>query len=71
VSGRLNFYLIDKFKTLVKKLKSVVFTTHTPEMAGNEVFTFCFPRENWFRIARAVLTESSKLLKVRQNEHSC
>ncbi|QJD98220.1 alpha-glucan family phosphorylase [Mucilaginibacter robiniae] len=32
----LNFYLYDKFKSLDEVRKRVVFTTHTPEMAGNE-----------------------------------
>jgi starch phosphorylase len=32
----LNFYLYDKFKSLDEVKKRVVFTTHTPEMAGNE-----------------------------------
>jgi starch phosphorylase len=30
------FYLLDKFKTLDEVKKRVVFTTHTPEKAGNE-----------------------------------
>jgi len=32
----LNFYLYSKFKDLAEVKKRVVFTTHTPEMAGNE-----------------------------------
>lgn len=32
----LNFYLYEKFKNLDEVRKRVVFTTHTPEMAGNE-----------------------------------
>jgi starch phosphorylase len=32
----LNFYLYSKFKDLAEIKKRVVFTTHTPEMAGNE-----------------------------------
>lgn len=32
----LNFYLYNKFKSLDEVKKRVVFTTHTPEMAGNE-----------------------------------
>ncbi|MDL5050253.1 hypothetical protein QQ054_30060 [Oscillatoria amoena NRMC-F 0135] len=30
------FYLLDKFKNLNEVKKRVVFTTHTPEKAGNE-----------------------------------
>lgn len=36
----LNFYLYDKFKNLDEVKKRVVFTTHTPEMAGNEEHSF-------------------------------
>jgi starch phosphorylase len=32
----LNFYLYNKYKSLDEVKKRVVFTTHTPEMAGNE-----------------------------------
>ena len=32
----LNFYLYSKFQNLEEQKKHVVFTTHTPEMAGNE-----------------------------------
>lgn len=32
----LNFYLLYKYKSLEEVKKRVVFTTHTPEMAGNE-----------------------------------
>jgi starch phosphorylase len=32
----LNFYLYNKYKNLDEVKKRVVFTTHTPEMAGNE-----------------------------------
>ncbi len=32
----LNFYLYQKYKSLDEVKKRVVFTTHTPEMAGNE-----------------------------------
>ncbi|WP_345951984.1 alpha-glucan family phosphorylase [Mucilaginibacter sp. PAMB04274] len=35
-SVSLNFYLYAKFKSLEEVKKRVVFTTHTPEMAGNE-----------------------------------
>ncbi|WDF55763.1 alpha-glucan family phosphorylase [Mucilaginibacter sp. KACC 22063] len=36
----LNFYLYDKFRNLADVKKRVVFTTHTPEMAGNEAHSF-------------------------------
>lgn len=36
----LNFYLYDKYKTLEEVRKRVVFTTHTPEQAGNEEHRF-------------------------------
>ncbi|WP_158828576.1 alpha-glucan family phosphorylase [Mucilaginibacter lacusdianchii] len=35
-SVALNFYLYSKFRNLDEVKKRVVFTTHTPEMAGNE-----------------------------------
>ncbi|MGY4386189.1 starch phosphorylase [Pedobacter sp. UYP24] len=36
----LNFYLYEKYKTLAEVRKRVVFTTHTPEKAGNEEHSF-------------------------------
>jgi starch phosphorylase len=36
----LNFYLYAKFKSLAEVKKRVVFTTHTPESAGNEAHNF-------------------------------
>jgi starch phosphorylase len=36
----LNFYLYAKFKSLAEVQKRVVFTTHTPESAGNEVHSY-------------------------------
>jgi starch phosphorylase len=36
----LNFYLYTKFKTLEALKAHVVFTTHTPEMAGNEEHSY-------------------------------
>lgn len=36
----LNFYLYEKYKTLEEVRKHVVFTTHTPEKAGNEEHSF-------------------------------
>ncbi|MGF7082165.1 alpha-glucan family phosphorylase [Mucilaginibacter sp. UYCu711] len=36
----LNFYLYAKFKSLAEVQKRVVFTTHTPESAGNEAHNF-------------------------------
>jgi starch phosphorylase len=36
----LNFYLYNKFKSLDEVRKHVVFTTHTPEAAGNEEHNF-------------------------------
>ncbi|AMR29999.1 alpha-glucan family phosphorylase [Mucilaginibacter sp. PAMC 26640] len=36
----LNFYLYEKFKTLDEVRRRVVFTTHTPEQAGNEAHRF-------------------------------
>ena len=41
----LNFYLYDKFKNLEEVKKRVVFTTHTPEMAGNEQHSFSLLEE--------------------------
>ncbi|WP_207536040.1 alpha-glucan family phosphorylase [Desertivirga arenae] len=39
-SVSLNFYLYSKFKSLPEVNKRVVFTTHTPEAAGNEEHRF-------------------------------
>jgi starch phosphorylase len=39
-SVSLNFYLYAKYKSLEEVKKMVVFTTHTPEMAGNEAHNF-------------------------------
>ncbi len=39
-SVSLNFYLYSKFKDLEEVKKRVVFTTHTPEAAGNEEHAF-------------------------------
>jgi starch phosphorylase len=36
----LNFYLYSKYKSLEEVKKRVVFTTHTPELAGNEQHSF-------------------------------
>jgi len=36
----LNFYLLSKHKGLEEVKKQVVFTTHTPEMAGNEAHSY-------------------------------
>jgi starch phosphorylase len=39
-SVSLNFYLYAKYKSLEEVKKRVVFTTHTPEMAGNEAHRY-------------------------------
>ncbi len=39
-SVSLNFYLYAKYKSLAEVRKRVVFTTHTPEMAGNEAHSY-------------------------------
>jgi len=39
-SVSLNFYLLAKYKNLDDVKKRVVFTTHTPEMAGNESHSY-------------------------------
>lgn len=39
-SVSLNFYLYAKYKSLEEVKKRVVFTTHTPEMAGNEEHSY-------------------------------
>jgi len=44
----LNFYLFDKFKSLAELKKRVVFTTHTPEMAGNESHSYALLKEMSF-----------------------
>ncbi|MCC8425494.1 alpha-glucan family phosphorylase [Mucilaginibacter sp. UR6-11] len=44
----LNFYLLAKYKSLEAVKKRVVFTTHTPEMAGNEAHTYSLLKEMSF-----------------------
>lgn len=44
----LNFYLYAKFKSLEEVKKRVVFTTHTPEMAGNEEHSYALLKEMSF-----------------------
>jgi starch phosphorylase len=47
-SVSLNFYLYAKYKSLEEVRKRVIFTTHTPEMAGNEAHTFGLLKEMSF-----------------------
>jgi starch phosphorylase len=47
-SVSLNFYLYAKYKSLEEIKKRVVFTTHTPEMAGNESHNFGLLKEMSF-----------------------
>jgi starch phosphorylase len=47
-SVSLNFYLFAKYKTLDEVKKRVVFTTHTPEMAGNESHSYSLLKEMSF-----------------------
>lgn len=44
----LNFYLHAKYKNLDEIKKKVVFTTHTPEMAGNEAHRYSLLKEMSF-----------------------
>ncbi|MGZ3814312.1 MAG: alpha-glucan family phosphorylase [Mucilaginibacter sp.] len=44
----LNFYLYSKYKSLEEVKKRVVFTTHTPEAAGNEEHRFSLLKEMSF-----------------------
>lgn len=44
----LNFYLYNKYKSLDEVKKRVVFTTHTPEMAGNESHSYSLLTEMSF-----------------------
>jgi starch phosphorylase len=44
----LNFFLYSKFKTLEEIKKRLVFTTHTPEIAGNEEHDFELLKEMCF-----------------------
>jgi len=44
----LNFYLYSKFKSLEEIKKRVVFTTHTPELAGNEEHDYKLLKEMSF-----------------------
>jgi starch phosphorylase len=44
----LNFYLYSKYKSLEEIKKRVVFTTHTPEAAGNEEHRFALLKEMSF-----------------------
>ena len=47
-SVSLNFYLHAKYKSLEEVRKRVVFTTHTPEMAGNEAHSYSLLKEMSF-----------------------
>jgi len=47
-SVSLNFYLYAKYKSLDEVKKRVVFTTHTPEMAGNEAHGYGLLKEMSF-----------------------
>lgn len=47
-SVSLNFYLYAKYKSLEEVRKRVVFTTHTPEMAGNEEHQYGLLKEMSF-----------------------
>jgi starch phosphorylase len=47
-SVSLNFYLYAKHKSLEEVKKKVVFTTHTPEMAGNEAHKYSLLKEMSF-----------------------
>lgn len=47
-SVSLNFYLHAKYKNLEEVKKRVVFTTHTPEMAGNEEHDYALLKEMSF-----------------------
>jgi starch phosphorylase len=47
-SVSLNFYLYAKYKSLEEVRKKVVFTTHTPEMAGNEEHRYGLLKEMSF-----------------------
>jgi len=47
-SVSLNFYLYAKFRNLDEVKKRVVFTTHTPEMAGNEEHSYSLLKEMSF-----------------------
>ena len=47
-SVSLNFYLYAKYKSLDEVKKRVVFTTHTPEMAGNEAHSYGLLKEMSF-----------------------
>lgn len=44
----LNFYLYAKYKSMEEIRKRVVFTTHTPELAGNESHSFSLLKEMSF-----------------------
>ncbi|SDP96993.1 starch phosphorylase [Mucilaginibacter sp. OK268] len=47
-SVSLNFYLYAQYKSLKEVKKRVVFTTHTPEMAGNESHSYSLLQEMSF-----------------------
>lgn len=47
-SVSLNFYLHAKYKSLEEVRKRVIFTTHTPEMAGNEAHCYHLLKEMSF-----------------------
>ena len=47
-SVSLNFYLYSKYKSLEEVKKRVIFTTHTPETAGNEEHNYALLKEMSF-----------------------
>ena len=47
-SVSLNFYLYSKFKSVEEVKKRVIFTTHTPESAGNEEHSYSLLKEMSF-----------------------
>jgi len=59
----LNFYLYNKFKNIDEVKKRVIFTTHTPEAAGNEEHNFDLLQKMSFFNGMAV-DEVKKLLNV-------
>jgi starch phosphorylase len=59
----LNFYLYSKFKSLKEVQKRVVFTTHTPEAAGNEEHSYDLLKKMSFFYGMQI-EEVKKLLDV-------
>ena len=66
------FYLLNKFKNVQEVRKRMVFTTHTPEEAGNEKhdFDLCFKMSYFSGMSKEEVSEVSGIQSDEQFNHS-